>query len=168
MSSDPKFVEFSDVPDKNIEINKEEKPAEVLQVPSIEPYQVYFNVDTFTVFYHIKKTLWPFDRKKFIESQADLYGAFWIPTTLIFLLSVAGSIAAKLSPDQGYTFKLPTMIGITFLIYFFTFTVPALLSWVLLSGYDIKFVDLLSLYGYSYFIFFCFSDLFKWRNLWWV
>ena len=120
---------------------------------SIEKYKSFCDVDTGTVLLRLKKTLWPFDRRKFLENKADLYGAFWVPTTLIFLLSVSTSLSAFFSGSKDYTFNPSAIVTIAGVIYFFIFSVPALLSFIILAGIEITFTELMSLYGYSYFSF---------------
>ena len=150
MDKNINFFEFSDPAESMqgvIQLEPEKKsqpppatlvsPAPPPATSSIEKYKSFCDVDTGTVLLRLKKTLWPFDRRKFLENKADLYGAFWVPTTLIFLLSVSTSLSAFFS-------------GV---IYFFIFSVPALLSFIILAGIEITFTELMSLYGYSYFSF---------------
>lgn len=158
------FFEFSD-PSENIQgviqLEPEKKPNQPVPVQSaptapssnLEKFRGLCDVDTETVFYRLKKTLWPFNRRKFLESKADLYGAFWVPTTLIFLLSVSGSMASTISDTEEFGFDPYAIITIAGVIYFFVFAVPAVLSFCLLAGLEITFTELLSLYGYSYFLF---------------
>lgn len=158
------FFEFSDPVDGmqgviQLEPDRNQGRIEVSSPPStsanttLDPYKSYCEVDTTIVLQRIKKTLWPFDRRKFFENKGDLYGAFWVPTTLIFILSVAGSLATRISSNEGYAFD-PTGIVITATsVYFFVFAIPAVIYFVLFTGIDITYYDLLSLYGYSYFAF---------------
>lgn len=154
------FMEFSDPAEGiqgviSLEPEKKKKNFDPAPQPAAAPsaidgYRSYCDVDTSTVLYRLKKALWPFDRRKFLENKADLYGAFWVPTTLIFILSVAGSVAATLSSDEGYTFDPQAIVTTAGLIYAFVFTIPAILAFALLVGIETTYYDLLSLYGYSY------------------
>lgn len=61
---------------------------------TIEFYRPYFNVDTNEVLQRIFRSLTPF-RFGFIETaktNPDFYGPFWIATTLIFVLAMAGNL----------------------------------------------------------------------------
>ena len=163
MEKSVNFFEFSDPSEGMqgvINLEPEKKKPEIIEQPSasspsksaLDSYKGFCDVDTAIVLYRIKKTLWPFDRSKFLESKADLYGAFWIPTTLICILSVAGSIGAKYSDNQ-FVFNPSDIVLVTGVVYFFVLTVPSILSFILLAGYEITYTELLSLYGYSYFLF---------------
>lgn len=110
-------------------------------------------VDLHTVLTRLKKTLWPFNRSKFFEDKSDLYGAVWVPTTLIFILSVSGSIASKLSSTEGYSFDPAAIVTTACVVYIFLFAAPTLLSFCLFDGIPLTFYDIFSLYGYSYFPF---------------
>ena len=151
MAQNFNFAKFSDAPG-----NKPEEPPGPANAPApslIDSYSSFFEVDTPTVLLRLKKTLWPFDRSKFFENKADLYGAIWVPTTLIFLLSAMGSVPALFSSNEGYTFNPSVLVMISALIYFFIFAVPAVLSMLLMPIDEVSFTELLSLYGYSFFTF---------------
>lgn len=158
------FLEFSDSfegmqgviqlePSKNQGNPQTNSAAPVPSKTFLDPYKGYCEVDTDIVFQRLKKTLWPFDRRKFFENKGDLYGAFWVPTTLIFIMSVAGSFANKIASNEGYTFDPKGIVITASTVYFFIFAVPALLYFVLFTGIDIAYYDIMSLYGYSYFTF---------------
>jgi protein YIPF1/2 len=161
MDKNLNFFEFND-PSTSVQgvikleagSNKPEQiaPPSPPRLSGLDGYRSYCEVDTESVINRLKKTLWPFDRSKFLESKADLYGAFWVPTTLIFLLSVAGSLSTQFS-SIGYSFDPYAIVVTAGVIYFFVLSVPGILSLVLLREYEITFFELLSLYGYSYFIF---------------
>ena len=145
------------------EFDKEQNPANVsadseLPPPpkkffDIEAFKIYFEVDASTVKQRLQKTIWPFNRHKFFEDKPDLYGAMWIPTTLIFLMSVAGSISHKLSPDKDYSYNPSSIVELALVIYLSEFGIPALLAYLILDPTKVTFSGLASLYGYSYFMF---------------
>jgi hypothetical protein len=118
----------------------------------VEEFKVYFEVDTDIVKNRLKKTIWPFNRQKFFEEKPDLYGAMWVPTTLIFIMSLAGSLAQKLS-SEGYSYNPSSIVKVSFVIYLFEFSIPALLSFLLLDTNKVTYAGITSLYGYSYFMF---------------
>jgi hypothetical protein len=162
------FFEFSD-PNEGVQgvIKLGHNPSPVPEPPSKLPSDAskpnpgsrldflksFCEVDTFTVLSRLKKVIWPFNRQKFFEDKSDLYGAMWIPTTLVFILSVAGTLASKLSKNDGYSFDPGAIVTTASVIYIFLFSVPAILGFFLLEGTSIGFYDALSLYGYSYFSF---------------
>ena len=118
----------------------------------LDQYKIYCDINTSTVVYRLKKTLWPFNEQKFFESKADLYGAFWIPTTLIFILLFSCTLSLKIS-DPSAKFDPQALIVTSAMVYTFVFSVPAVLSFAIFSGAEISYMELTSLYGYSYFLF---------------
>ncbi|CAG8461111.1 7191_t:CDS:2 [Paraglomus occultum] len=121
---------------------------------SIEYYAQFFDVDTDQVLERAGKSLFP--RESFAETvgpRPDLYGPFWISTTVIFLLfvtsSIAGSIAAHISGRvYAYDFKILTFGAIA--VYVYAFAVP-LVVWIVLKylGCRPGFLDTIALYGYA-------------------
>ncbi|KAJ6354045.1 hypothetical protein OIU76_002971 [Salix suchowensis] len=85
------------------------------QTFTIAAYKPYFDVDTTDVLERIKDSLFPF-RGTFTEKTAnnpDLYGPFWICTTLIFVAASIGTfvtyIAHKLQKKEwNYDINLVT------------------------------------------------------------
>jgi protein YIPF1/2 len=122
---------------------------------TVAAYKGHFEVDSDTVRSRLMKTVWPFNRQKFFENKPDLYGAFWVPTTLIFLLSLSGSLGHFIAEDDEHEYSFPAeiLVDITGVVYGFVFIVPAILAYFLLKAESVTYTDLLSLYGYSYFMF---------------
>lgn len=142
---------------------------------AIATYKPYFDVDTSDVLDRIKESLFPF-RGNFTEKTAenpDLYGPFWICTTLIFVAAAIGTfvtyIAHKLqSKEWNYDINLVTWSAGVFYGYV---TVVPLLLYVILKYFSAPsgLVQLFCLYGYSLFIFIpalCLSvvplEIFRW------
>jgi protein YIPF1/2 len=71
--------------------NSEEKKKGDPSFYEAEYYQPYFDVDTKEVFARILHTLVPFTSKFFehIKENPDLWGPFWISTSLIFLMTAS-------------------------------------------------------------------------------
>ena len=64
---------------------------------TIKYYQPLFDVDTVQVLNRIKGSLLPRPKGAFFELVAanpDLYGPFWISTTLIFAMAITGNLAS--------------------------------------------------------------------------
>ena len=76
----------------------EEKKYAVWQ---IEYYQKYFNVSTNDVIYRVLGSMTPMLTQSFllnkIRPNPDLYGPFWITSTLIFSIAISGNILSFLS-----------------------------------------------------------------------
>ena len=82
---------------------------------SISYYQPLFDVDTLQVLNRIKGALLPRPKGAFFEviaANPDLYGPFWISTTLIFTMAITGNLASYFSfmpstgqPQWSYNFN---------------------------------------------------------------
>ncbi|XP_034909343.1 uncharacterized protein [Populus alba] len=145
------------------------------QTFTIAAYKPYFDVDTTDVLERIKDSLFPF-RGTFTEKTAnnpDLYGPFWICTTLIFVAASIGTfvtyIAHKLQKKEwNYDINLVTWSAGVF--YGYVLLVPLAL-YVILKYFSAPsgLVQLFCLYGYSLFVFIpalCLSvvplEIFRW------
>ena len=66
----------------------------------------YFNVTTVDVRSRLLYSLIPFNPKFYdiSENTPDLYGPFWIYTTLIFIIAAAGSLAKYIIGDSSQNF----------------------------------------------------------------
>ncbi|XP_014519119.1 protein YIPF1 homolog [Vigna radiata var. radiata] len=142
---------------------------------TVAAYKPYFDVDTSDVLERIVDSLFPF-RGSFNEKTAtnpDLYGPFWICTTLIFVAASIGTfvtyVAHKLkSKEWDYDINLVTWSAGLFYGYV---TIVPLCLYVILKYFSAPagLVQLFCLYGYSLFVFIpalCMSivplDIFRW------
>ncbi|KAJ7977984.1 Protein YIPF [Quillaja saponaria] len=126
---------------------------------TVAAYQPYFDIDTSDVLERIKDSLFPF-RGTFNEKTAsnpDLYGPFWICTTLIFVAASIGTfvtyVAHKLQKKEwDYDINLVTWSAGLFYGYV---TVVPLVLYVILKYFSAPsgLVQLFCLYGYSLFVF---------------
>jgi len=133
---------------------------------TITYYQPLFDVDTVQVLNRVKGSLLPRPRGAFFEliaANPDLYGPFWVATTLIFAMAITGNLASYLAfvpkmTDNGkmgrwqYDFTQLTVAGSV--IYSYVTLLP-LLFWLLLRYYEAskKLADVLCIYGYTMAIF---------------
>ncbi|KAJ0080125.1 hypothetical protein Patl1_22644 [Pistacia atlantica] len=153
----------------------ESQPSGWLRPFSIATYKPYFDIDTADVLDRIKDSLFPF-RDSFNEKTAsnpDLYGPFWICTTLIFVAASIGTfvtyIAHKLkNKEWEYDINLVTWSAGLFYGYV---TIVPLGLYVILKYFSAPsgLVPLFCLYGYSLFVFIpalCLSvvplEIFRW------
>ena len=101
----------------NFEGDQAERPAAAgsMSFWSITYYQPLFDVDTLQVLNRIKGALLPRPKGAFFEQIAanpDLYGPFWIATTLIFAMAITANLASyfsftptKAHPVWSYNFN---------------------------------------------------------------
>eukprot|EP00048_Salpingoeca_helianthica_P024396 m.32064 g.32064 ORF g.32064 m.32064 type:complete len:257 (-) comp9362_c0_seq1:1772-2542(-) len=128
---------------------------------SLEYYQQFFDVDTEQVVSRITSACWPFrdDFLTRIKDRSDLYGPFWISTTLVFVLAMAGNIVEfRMLEDTArgewrYDFSKVTLAATT--IYTYVNMVPLLLwaymRWKLGSGPSL--LEIVCIYGYAMFVY---------------
>lgn len=124
---------------------------------SIDYYTGYFDVDTMTVLTRCLKTLVPREDyvAEVLAGVPDLYGPFWVPTTLIFSLfltsSLTSSIRAYLA-GQSYTYDFTRLGAAVTLVYTYSLGLP-IIVWAALkywAGVDERSpVEIVSVYGYA-------------------
>lgn len=140
----------------------------IVSIFSLKFYAHYFDVDTSDVLRHSLLALNPFTpRQVFLfhtddnpdPSPPDLYGPFWITSTVIFALffasSVTGVIISKFVHHSTYEYRFDLLTGAATMLYSYTFIWPPIL-W-LVSRYqglltqqpNASLVSFVSLYGYS-------------------
>jgi len=137
--------------------------APVLEQPksahfwNLQYYSHLFNVETSQVLQRILRSMMPFKFSfmETISSNPDFYGPWWIATTLIFILAVAGNLYnyfARTSTQWVYDFNLITVGAVT--IYGYTLVVPLVLWGVLkYLKVPVNLLDVICIYGYSLFVY---------------
>jgi hypothetical protein len=137
-------------------------------------YREYFNVDTNDVAWRVSSSLIGPFKPDFMEvtwNRPDLYGPFWVATTLIFVIAVAGNYAKYLAfnqhpasnspPDSSGTqiqqqwFNDYSKMGISAAViygYIFILGVGLYFAVRYFKG-DIKLVNIFCIYGYCLTIF---------------
>ncbi|CAI9102240.1 OLC1v1000479C1 [Oldenlandia corymbosa var. corymbosa] len=126
---------------------------------SVAAYKPYFDVDTSDVIERIIESLFPF-RGSFTEKtteRPDLYGPFWICTTLIFVAASIGTFVTYLShklQNKEWNYDINLVTWSAGLFYGYVTIVPICL-YVILKYFSAPagLVQLFCLYGYSLFIF---------------
>jgi len=128
---------------------------------SVEFYQPYFDVDTFTVLKRCYTTLLPFSPNYLtsLSSGSDLYGPFWVSTTLILALFLSSSLAASISkylsaPGTEYDYNFGLLGLAATIVYAYSFGVP-LAFWLTLRYFGVGewgIVDALGVWGYGLFV----------------
>ncbi|KAK4554051.1 hypothetical protein LTR86_008892 [Recurvomyces mirabilis] len=121
---------------------------------SLSFYQQFFDVDTSQILHRSRSALFP--KQNFLdilEGNPDLYGPFWIATTVVVILFLTGTISSYLaSTGKGhfaYDFKL--LSGAAGLVYGYTAFIPlglwAILKWRGSEGANL--MECWCLYGYG-------------------
>ncbi|XP_061348478.1 uncharacterized protein LOC133293872 [Gastrolobium bilobum] len=142
---------------------------------TVAAYKPYFDIDTSDVVERIIDSLLPF-RGTFNEKTAtnpDLYGPFWICTTLIFVAASIGTFVTYIAhkvKNKEWDYDINMVTWSAGLFYGYVTIVPLCL-YVILKYFSAPagLVQLLCLYGYSLFVFIpalCMSvvplEIFRW------
>ncbi|KAI3926073.1 hypothetical protein MKW98_028209 [Papaver atlanticum] len=139
--------------------SEEQQPSGWLRTFTVAAYKPYFDVDTSDVLERIKDSLFPF-KGSFNEktsSNPDLYGPFWICTTLIFVAAAIGTfvtyVAHKVQKKE-WDYDINMVTWSAGLFYGYSMVVPLGL-YIILKYFSAPsgLVQLWCLYGYSLFVF---------------
>ncbi|XP_020581071.1 protein YIPF1 homolog [Phalaenopsis equestris] len=125
----------------------------------VSAYKPYFDVDTSDVLDRIKESLFPF-KASFTETTGnnpDLYGPFWICTTLIFIAASIGTFVTYLAhkfQKKEWDYDINLVTWSAGLFYGYVTFVPLGL-YIILKYFSapLGLVQLWCLYGYSLFVF---------------
>lgn len=117
-------------------------------------YAQFFDVDTTQVLARCWAALFP--RANFLdilEGNPDLYGPFWIATTVVFILFIGGTINQYMATiDAGaFSYNFTLLSGAAGLIYGYTLFIPILLFLALkyFGSESANLLEFAALYGYS-------------------
>ncbi|GAA5839787.1 hypothetical protein JCM5353_003763 [Sporobolomyces roseus] len=126
-------------------------------VLNLDFYSSWFDVDTLTVLTRCYKTLLPKEDyvNDVLSGVPDLYGPFWIPTTLIFSLFLTSSLISSVNAYLAgveYTYDFTRLGAATSVVYTYFLGLPVLV-WAAIKYWagasDRSPVEIVSLYGYS-------------------
>lgn len=103
---------------------------------SLKRLQPYFNVTTKEVLTRFGLSLVPFNKKFFenYNNRPDLYGPFWILTTLVAALFIAGNISRYItwpSKQTTFSYSFKTVPVATSVIYGVGIGLPLLIKLIL-------------------------------------
>ncbi|KAI9799556.1 MAG: hypothetical protein M1825_004482 [Sarcosagium campestre] len=132
-------------------------------------YAQFFDVDTAAVLQRCRATLYP--RAPFLdvlEGNPDLYGPFWIATTVVMILFLTGTISRWLAlhGKEHFEYDFRLLSGAAGLIYGYTGVIPIAL-WAALRWFGSESANLLecwALYGYANLIWIPVA-LISWSNI---
>jgi len=128
----------------------------------LEYYKFMFDIDTVQVLTRLLRSLIPIGKSFFdtISPNPDLYGPFWVVTTLVFMTAAVwnfGSYLSYLRADSSmvnydYDFTMLSYAAATFYGYWL---VVSFGLWGLCRYWKVqlKLIEILCLYGYSLFVY---------------
>ncbi|KAH6635470.1 hypothetical protein B0J18DRAFT_472589 [Chaetomium sp. MPI-SDFR-AT-0129] len=117
-------------------------------------YAQFFDVDTTSVLQRCGAALFP--RANFLdvlEGNPDLYGPFWIATTVVLILFLGGTISDYLAREgrSAFAYDFGLLSGAAGLIYGYTFVIPVVLYLALryFGSESANLLECWALYGYG-------------------
>lgn len=117
-------------------------------------YAQFFDVDTSSVLQRCWAALYP--RANFLdvlEGNPDLYGPFWIATTVVLILFLGGTISDYLAQTgkEAFAYDFRLLSGAAGLIYGYTFVLPVALYLALryFGSESANLLECWALYGYA-------------------
>jgi hypothetical protein len=121
---------------------------------TLDYYKKYFDINTQDVVERTTAAVFP--KKDFfalVSVNPDLYGPFWIPTTVIFLLFACKNISQYISASiagSDYTFVISDLSWAFSSVYGYVTVIP-LMSWGICRYYHLPLtlLQLVDLYGYG-------------------
>ncbi|XP_017266358.1 protein YIPF1 [Kryptolebias marmoratus] len=131
---------------------------------TFEYYQTFFDVETHHVKERIIGSMLPWPGKNFIQvylrKNPDLYGPFWICTTLVFAIAISGNLSRFLqysgSSNYKYTPEFGKVTIAATVIFSYAWLVPlglwGFLLWrnnKILNLVSYSFMEIVCVYGYS-------------------
>ncbi|TLS29982.1 hypothetical protein PpBr36_02868 [Pyricularia pennisetigena] len=122
---------------------------------TVSYYAQFFDVDTSAVLSRCWAALYP--RANFLdvlEGNPDLYGPFWIATTVVFILFIGGTISQYLATrgtTESFVYDFTLLSGAAGLIYGYTLFLPIVLFLALryFGSESANLLECWALYGYA-------------------
>ena len=146
----------TDYPDSNL-INKASEKTKTGWLDNISCnltfLQSYFDIETDDIIKRLFASLIPCNKNfiNLVEQKPDLYGPFWIYTTLIFIVASAGSLTKYIhgAEDEDYFQKfIPLAMAV---IYGIGFCLPLIVKALMqIFGSETSFALVICIYAYSF------------------
>ncbi|CEG79031.1 hypothetical protein RMATCC62417_13552 [Rhizopus microsporus] len=122
---------------------------------SVDYYARFFDVDTTQVVERCLKSMYPVGdfAADTLQNQPDLYGPFWIATSVVFAVfvcsSLAGSLAAYIA-GKSHIYDFTLLSFAVIVIYMYAFLCPALV-WASTKyfGCQPSLLEIINYYGYG-------------------
>ena len=118
--------------------------------------QKYFDIDTEEIKERLISSLIPLNSRFYnlIEKKPDLYGPFWIYTTLIFVISASGSMTKYLQGITNEDYFQQFIPKAAYIIYGIGFCLPIIIFVIMyFFGSNTPFILILCTYSYSFSIY---------------
>ncbi|KAI9477842.1 MAG: hypothetical protein EXX96DRAFT_595453 [Benjaminiella poitrasii] len=122
---------------------------------SLDYYSQFFDVDTSQVIERCLKSMYPVGdyAADTLNNQPDLYGPFWIATSVVFAVfvcsSLAGSLAAYIA-GKSHVYDFTLLSFAVIVVYMYAFLCPVVV-WACTKYYGCqpRLLDIINYYGYG-------------------
>jgi hypothetical protein len=123
----------------------------------MEFFAQYFDVSTDEIYQRLLASLIPFNKRFFsmYKDKPDLYGPFWIYTTLIIIIAISGNLSRYFelgSNDFTYNYNFIPIAATV--LYSMALGLPFALKFIMrLLGsnfFNGTFIEIVGIYGYSF------------------
>jgi hypothetical protein len=123
----------------------------------MEFFAQYFDVSTDEIYQRLLASLIPFNKRIFsmYKDKPDLYGPFWIYTTLIIIIAISGNLSRYFelgSNDFTYNYNFIPIAATV--LYSMALGLPFALKFIMrLLGsnfFNGTFIEIVGIYGYSF------------------
>ena len=156
-------IDPNQIPMENLKFNQEQNIVEQNSNKFLfcldkfkDSFGQYFNVELDDVKLKLKGSLIPFNKSfnQSIETKPDLYGPFWIFTTIIFLIALIGNFSTYFYAEDknNFVYDYSHVPHAFFIIYGFGIGAPIVLWFIMkiIFRIDIDLATSMCIYGYSY------------------
>ncbi|EFA77607.1 Yip1 domain-containing protein [Heterostelium album PN500] len=147
-------ADFSETVNLNSEGQADQKKYSFYQP---QYYRFLFNVDTTEVAHRLLRSMIPIKFSFFdlIRENPDIYGPFWVTTTLVFIIAATANLNSYFHSDHKlWEANFKTVVYSAIAIYGYALVIPLVLwgifKWMKLG---LRILDMLCIYGYALFIF---------------
>jgi len=144
-----------------------EPPQESYKFYQVENYRPYFDVDTKDVLTRMMKAVVPFGENfiDYVNPTPDLYGPFWIASTVIFLFAAAATASSDNVSIETVSYAAGAIYGYCL---FVPLVVWGIGRWWL--EIQVSLIEHFCIYGYSFAVYIpaCFVLVIPWNWSQWV
>jgi hypothetical protein len=150
-TSDDKEAQKGDIPQDEL-LKRANRCCNCLH---LDYYQEYFDVTTQEVLQRCLFSLIPVGDKlvQVIGEKPDMYGPFWLYTTLLFLLAFSENLHNYIAVGYDeFQYDFQNIFPSFFTVYGVGFGVPIAISFAMkyISNTELKFKEITCIYGYSF------------------
>eukprot|EP00472_Partenskyella_glossopodia_P007948 CAMPEP_0197523158 /NCGR_PEP_ID=MMETSP1318-20131121/8152_1 /TAXON_ID=552666 /ORGANISM="Partenskyella glossopodia, Strain RCC365" /LENGTH=231 /DNA_ID=CAMNT_0043075763 /DNA_START=45 /DNA_END=741 /DNA_ORIENTATION=+ len=142
-----------------LESGRREDDSKNASICSLAYYRQFFNVTSREILRRLLKSLDVRPNSPLFyhdDSKPDMYGPFWVCTTLVFLMAATGNVAHYIATEQKTVWKYDfEKLTTAAWIFYSSISIIPIGVWFALGhlNHAKSLVEVISIYGYSLFVF---------------